>query len=117
MAANKHWLYYAYLALADRGGMTEPQGRELLKQTFPTFSHMVDSVVANHGDRSKLNEEFNWKTDEVADGAERDVNAQNMNAIIRGSIHRKENANSGSPKDMNAAIRGALSKNRVMVEQ
>lgn len=50
----RHWIWYAYLHLAAKGGMTEARGREFLKQSFPTTATIVDQVVAAEGRLDQL---------------------------------------------------------------
>lgn len=50
MARNRHWLYDAYLALADTNSMTEPEGRATLKELYPHLAFAVDSIVDSGGD-------------------------------------------------------------------
>lgn len=124
---NKHWLWYAYLALSDRGGMTEEQGRKLLKETFPNFADAVDPVVANFGRKEGLSEKLNEDSDRVAEDAEKGMSSLDMNERIRQGLGQRERpgnqdreangafSSGRADTDMNRLIREAANKGRKTV--
>ncbi len=116
---QKHWLWEAYLALAAEGGRTEPQGREFLKQTFPSLAHLVDPVIQVLGkvedlDTKLLNE---WNTTAAAEEAA--MSGESVNRSIReymrntdgrfaakGDSESSTNDGDGEPQTINDRIRG-----------
>src|SRR5690348_15743095 len=92
MARQRHWLWYAYLAVAAQGGRTEPQGRELLKATFPEFANLVDPVVSVFGDTSKLNANQIKQSEDMAEIEEAGLQSANLNAEFRAVMNRQRAA-------------------------
>ncbi len=80
---QKHWLWEAFIGLAAEGGRTEPQGREFLKQTFPSLSHVVDAVISVQGRTDQLDAALADQWDQVAAQEEAALTGQSMDRSIR----------------------------------
>jgi hypothetical protein len=72
--------------------MSEQGGRQLLKETFPNFAHMVDPVVAAFGDSTKVSEQMQRQTDELVETEEAALESANMNDNLRRVLSRQRNA-------------------------
>jgi len=71
MSKQRHFLWTAYEALADRNDLTEPEGRATLKATFPHLADIVDFVIETKGDLK------------AAESAEAMVQSQQMSQKLR----------------------------------
>ncbi len=80
---QRHWIWEAYLGLAAEGGRTEPQGREFLKQTFPSLSHVVDAVISVQGRTDQLDAALADQWDQTAAQEESALTGESMNHSIR----------------------------------
>ena len=99
MSRPRHWLFMAYLALAERGGMTEKQGRQLLKNTFPTVADLVDPVISVFGDTKKLTEIQQRRSEEMAEQQEAELAGADFNNELRASFGRQRAAANRSRDD------------------
>lgn len=104
---QRFWLYEAYLALANEGGRTEPQGRQLLKDTFPTISNLVDPVIAAQGRIEDVESALIEEWTDTAHEQEATLAGDDFNARIRQQVSREIDPDGD---DMNAALRKALGR-------
>ncbi len=129
MAKNRHWIWSAYLALGEQGGMTSEQGIEQLKEWFPNYAEMVEPVVAVMGDRNRIPAHMLDRDEQIISREEDAILNFDLRNELRNIIAGRKIASnrvrdesgrfSGTkPKpeesdDMNSQIRAAAFRNRI----
>ncbi len=122
---EKHWIYQAFLSLADANGklglnLSEAEARATIKGWLPTFAHMVDAVVAANGDLSKLPEDMVQQTQEVIEREHQQRSGNDaMNKAVRDRVSGRfaakvdgqdEYQSDNQSGDMNAKLRQRQSR-------
>ena len=115
MASKRHFLWEAYEALADRNDLTEPQGRQILKDTFPHLAEIVDYVISTKGDLRSAEAAQTAVRSQAMSSQIRDQIAalKGGNAGVVGSDQSGGAASAGKAGDMNAIIRGVAGRGKV----
>lgn len=132
MAKNRHWIWSAYLALGEQGGMTSQQGIEQLKDWFPNYAQMVEPVVAAMGDRNRIPVEMLVRDEQIISQEEDAIlnfdlrnelrNIMNGRKIASNRVRDESGRFSGTkPRpedadDMNAQIRDQAFRNRISTD-
>jgi hypothetical protein len=116
--ARRHWLTEAYLALSDLGTMSEPEGRALLKKTFPTMAHLVDSHVDGWIAEATGKAPRQADDADVAARPARPAKAGDFNDTLRDQFNALRNgARLPDTGDMSENIRQKLSEKRLTINR
>ena len=111
--AAKHWIWNLYLALANEGNCTEPEGRATIKALLPSLAGEVDAIIAAVGDVTKLDTELTEKHDGILQKEEDALAKAPVNDAIRqGSSTRKDF--SAADATINTEIRASRGRKQLV---
>ncbi len=117
--ARRHWLVSSYLALSDRGDMSEPEGRALLKRLYPKHAAEIDGLVSSY------TSEALGKAPRLADDGDNEPSAPqapqsagDVNDRLRDQFTALREGNKLSASgDMNESLRQRLNQKRLTINR
>jgi hypothetical protein len=117
--ARRHWLVSSYLALSDRGDLSEPEGRALLKRLYPKHAGEIDGLVSSYiGEALGTAPRLADDADNEPQAPQAPQSAGDFNARLRDQfIALREGNKLPDSGDMNASIRNRLNQKRLTINR